>query len=435
MRPDPKGASTVPGVPRPVPEPRGGRSDQPTAAAEHAASALRVCIVHYDQFALDPQVQRHAGTLAGLGNIVHVVGLDPPRWLPTGNGTIHLHCVRCPKIRHGVTAYLRAYARFVLAAMYRVAVLDRRLDFDVIEVHNMPDVLTVAALVPKLRGVPVVLHAEDTFPELFACRLGIGMSHPLMHLVKLEERLGASLADAVIAPTQAAAERLNDRGAGRGKTAVVMNSPSERVFGPSRPPVRLPRDGPLRTIYHGGLAPRFGVDCLVRAFGILRRTAPDVSLEIVGHSGSDSRLRALAGRMALEQVELAKPVSHEEIPAKLAAHHVGVVPNVRDSFTELLLPVKLLEYVHMGMPVVASRLSVIERYFTDEEVRFCEPGSPESLAEAILDVKLHPQDAMARARRAARTLQSFQWRRQGRGYTALICNLAASRRSSARLNR
>ena len=84
-----------------------------------------------------------------------------------------------------------------------------------------------------------------------------------------------------------------------------------------------------------------------------------------------------------------QPTPVEEIPARLAAAHLGVVPTLRDDFTELLLPVKLLEYVHMGLPVVASRLPVIERYFGDD-VLLAEPGDPASIAAAIEGVRGRP---------------------------------------------
>ena len=82
----------------------------------------------------------------------------------------------------------------------------------------------------------------------------------------------------------------------------------------------------------------------------------------------------------------AGPVAFTDIPAQLEAAHIGVVPTLSDAFTNLLLPVKLLEYVHMGLPVASSRLAGIERYFTGEELRYADPGSPASLADALAEL-------------------------------------------------
>ena len=119
----------------------------------------------------------------------------------------------------------------------------------------MPDILTAAALVPRLRGTPVILDVHDTFPELFATKFGYPQSHRLVRILELEESLSARLADHVITVTEEARRRLASRGVGRGQSSVVMNSPDERVFGAPRAPVALPAEGPVRVLYHGGLAP------------------------------------------------------------------------------------------------------------------------------------------------------------------------------------
>ena len=91
------------------------------------------------------------------------------------------------------------------------------------------------------------------------------------------------------------------------------------------------------------------------------------------------------------------------------------MPTLRDDFTELLLPVKLLEYVHMGLPVVASRLPVIERYFGDD-VLLAEPGDAASFAAAIEGVRAAPDSALERARGASERLAQIEWRRQREQY-------------------
>jgi glycosyltransferase involved in cell wall biosynthesis len=119
----------------------------------------------------------------------------------------------------------------------------------------------------------------------------------------------------------------------------------------------------------------------------------------------------------------AKPTPFSQIPGKLSECHIGIVPTRRDEFTSLLLPVKLMEYVHMGLPVISSRLPVIERYFDHDEIRFFEPGSAESMAEAIADVLSDPDAARARARRASQRLETFSWPHQRATYLSVVDNL------------
>src|SRR4029078_12976698 len=117
-----------------------------------------------------------------------------------------------------------------------------------------------------------------------------------------------------------------------------------------------------------------------------------------------------------------RPTPVEEIPARLEEADLGVVPTLRDDFTHLLLPVKLLEYVHMGLPVVASRLPVIERYFGDD-VLLAEPGDPASIAAAIEGVRAEPELARRRAAAASAQLAEIEWRRQREQYLELVDGL------------
>ncbi len=58
---------------------------------------------------------------------------------------------------------------------------------------------------------------------------------------------------------------------------------------------------------------------------------------------------------------------------------VGIVANRENAATELMLPVKLLEYVALNIPVIVPRLKAIEYYFTDEMVSYFEPENVDSL--------------------------------------------------------
>ena len=146
----------------------------------------------------------------------------------------------------------------------------------------------------------------------------------------------------------------------RGADAVVMNSPDERVFGPQRAPVP-PTWSATRSEARSttaGSPPRFGVEASDRG-GRTRSTdsRPPVCAARLRRRARNAN--GLAPRSAASLPRAAStwppsPVPFEPHPRRARAAHIGVVPTLRDPFTELLLPVKLLEYVHMGLPAVAS---------------------------------------------------------------------------------
>jgi glycosyltransferase involved in cell wall biosynthesis len=384
---------------------------------------LRVAMVHISDFRLDSRIQRQARALAERGDEVDLVCVGEPEELRVGAGAIRVHPVAAEKASGGAGAYVRDYARFLARAAWRLTLLDARRRYDLVEVHNMPDALTVAALGPRLRGTPVILNMHDTFPELFATKYGRPEGDRLERLLVREERFSAALASRVVTVTDQARRRVEGRGVGVGRTTVVMNSPDERVFGPGRAPLRLPAEGPVRVLYHGGLAPRFGVQTLIEAWAHLRDRSR-LHLRVCGSGEDRDRLAALAAQVAPDQIDVApRPVPFEQIPAELQRAHIGVVPTLHDRFTELLLPVKLLEYVHMGLPVVSSRLPGIAGYFSARELCEFAPGDPADLARALEAVCADPAAARERAAQATERLTEIAWEQQRERYLALVDEL------------
>jgi glycosyltransferase involved in cell wall biosynthesis len=385
-------------------------------------------MVHYSDYVVDSRIQRQARALAERGDEVDCICLSDDAGFNVGAGRIRLHRAAVDKPRGGARAYIGGNARFLAGATRLVTALDRRRSYDIVEVHNMPDALVLAATRPKLRGVPIVLNFHDTFPELFANLFDRSPQHPLVRLVRGEERLSAAFADCHVFVTSEARDLLRSRGIKAPNARVVMNTPDERVFGERRRPVEPPDAGELRVVYHGGLADRFGVEALIRAVALLRDRGEPVVLDVYGSDETAARrLAASASIVAPEGVRIApKPTPVGEIPDRLARSHLGVVPTLRNDFTEMLLPVKLLEYIHLGLPAVASRLGVIEHYFGDD-VLLAEPGKPESIATAIETVRADPAAAKERAERASQRLARLEWRRQRDGYLGMIDELAERR--------
>jgi glycosyltransferase involved in cell wall biosynthesis len=93
-----------------------------------------------------------------------------------------------------------------------------------------------------------------------------------------------------------------------------------------------------------------------------------------------------------------------------------------------MLPVKLLEYIRLGIPCAAAPTKTIRRYFTEESVRFVQPDDPQALADVIVALASDPQARLTMARNARRFYDTHNFEAQRKTYSHIINELAAKRR-------
>jgi glycosyltransferase involved in cell wall biosynthesis len=370
-------------------------------------------MVAYTDYAGDARVRREAETLAAHGFRV--------RFLATRTGPareFELEGVAVSELREpkyqgkSARAYLASYLRFLMTASAECMRLLRRRELDVVHVHNMPDFLVFAGLLPRLGGCKVVLDVHDSMPETFSVKFS---ESPLLHrALVLEERVSTSLAHRVICVNEPQRDVLVARGLPVDKTFVSMNVPDPRIFGSPRD--YSAADGqPLNLVYHGTMASRLGVDLVIRAVAQLRSSIPCIRLHLWGHGDDLPSFRALARELGVDEAiefrEQGYPL--DELPERLRPMHIGVVGNRRSDAGELMLPVKLLEYVSLGIPAVVPRLRTIQHYFSDDMVAFFEPDDVTSLAAAIQRLFGDGSARRTQAARAQQFLQQYGWDRQG----------------------
>jgi glycosyltransferase involved in cell wall biosynthesis len=396
-------------------------------------------LVHNTYPQREPRVEREAQALVAHGYEVDVICLrdaGEPAQAVVGGVSVH----RLPVRRHrgGAPALqLAEYLSFFFLAMVRLARLHLRHRFEVVQAHNLPDFLVFAAALPKLSGARVVLDIHDLMPEFYVSRFRGGMRSLPVRLVLLQERLACRFADHVITVTELWRQTLIARGVPAQKVSVVMNVADGRIF--SRAPdlaravgeERLypsaaaePDDG-FRLIYHGTLTRRYGIDTAIRAVETARHAVPGLHLTVHGSGEARDELAQLVDDLDLEQhvTITSHYIPTPEMPAFIRRAHLGVVPYRRDIFTDGILPGKLLEYIALGVPVVAARTPVIESYFDENMLQFFEAEDHHALAAAIVALHADRQRLAGLAQSADRFNQRHSWQQVSAAYIELVDRL------------
>jgi glycosyltransferase involved in cell wall biosynthesis len=372
-------------------------------------------MIAYTDYEGDARVRREAETLAAHAFRVRCLTTKnggPPKQFRLGG--VDVQELGITKYRGKSTrAYVSSYLRFLAAASVTCVRLMARGELDVVHAHNIPDFLVFAGLVPRLAGRKVVLDVHDSVPETFAAKFS--STSLVRKALFLEERLSALIAHKVICVNQPQRETLVARGIPDTKTFISMNVPDPRIFNHVDSTPRTPEPGRLNLVYHGTMAHRLGVDLLIRAVGCVKERIPAVQLHLWGHGDDLPAFQTLARDLNLGDHVVFNPQGHalEALPNHLRTMDLGVVGNRRSAACDLMLPVKLLEYVSLGIPAIAPRLKTIQHYFSEEMVTYYEPESVESLADAV--VRLHSDEKLRgnQVVGAREFLALYGWERQG----------------------
>jgi glycosyltransferase involved in cell wall biosynthesis len=162
-----------------------------------------------------------------------------------------------------------------------------------------------------------------------------------------------------------------------------------------------------------------GHDVLVRALSLVVKKIPDVRLLLVGHDGPVFQgIRPLIDQLGLaDRVVLYKDVSHERIPAYLAHAQLFVLASHREGH-----PLAVIEAGAAGLPVICTRaIGSIELISDKITGRIVDVGDEHALAEAIIDLLTHPEEARRMATRFREYIkETLTWRQTYQGYLQVV---------------
>ncbi|MCA1959208.1 MAG: glycosyltransferase family 4 protein [Desulfomonile sp.] len=399
------------------------------SATTHFAKPRRVCMITHSIYERDTRVRRYAEYLVRDGFLVDVIALRPEdeRTVLHPPGIHVYHIPRRRVRREGLSQAFEWVLTAFLMFIYATA-LDIRYGYDLMHVHNMPDFLVFCAILPRLRGVPVILNVHDPAPEVAMSKLGVTNSHPVVVLNRLSEKISIRFSSHVMTATPVFRDILVGRSVPPEKVTVIMNAPSS-IFCRREGSQPEHRSG-FTLLYVGTIAKRYGLDILVRALAILRPRIPGVRLRVLPKiRGEGEGLREsleLADDLGVrELIELSDPAPLEEMPEIMRQADLGVYPARRDIHMDIALSLKIPEMVNVGLCVVSSRLTVLEDLYGGDAIAFVPPEDPEALADKILELYHSPEERERLVANALERSKDFTWKNQYKKYLEVVKQLVS----------
>lgn len=389
-------------------------------------TSMNVCMIVLKDYYTDPRVRRYAESLADSGVDVDVLCLKSLRSAPQ---TVHdkvktfaipLQCLTDRSLNYFLS-YLIAFVWFSFWLFF----LYVKKRYSVIHVHNMPDFLVFAAFLPRLLGAKVILDIHDPMPEFYQSKFGRNINSFGVKIFKFQERLSAVFAHSVITANVYFKANLVARGIPEAKITVINNIADSRWFNRNQYKNESHQAREYFTlIYPGTIASRYGVDIAIRALPLLTGKLP-IRLRVIGLGPQVGELSALAEHLGVSSFLELKPfIPVNQVAREISQADVGIYPALPDAHMNIATPTKVLEYAMMGIPVIASRLKVLEDMFGETAIQFFQPGSVEQFAACVLDLYHNPARRVELVNNADKAfVKSHSWVNEYESYSNTLHDL------------
>jgi glycosyltransferase involved in cell wall biosynthesis len=374
----------------------------------------QVCMIAYTNYLADVRVRREAETLArNLGYEITVLALkdgnSASTYIKDGVEVVELNI---SKYRgKNKLKYVMSYLQFLFLSFVKCNKLFFLKKFDIFHIHNMPDLLVFAATIPRILKKKVILDIHDSLPETYAAKYDDAENRFLFKLLCWEEALCCKFASKIICVNHVQRDALIKRGIPAEKIIVSMNVPDHKKFGSMHP--KLGKNKSLNTfklVYHGTITKRLGVDFAIKAVAKLVDKIPGLEFHIFGDGDDVEEFVQLSKILGIDNiVKFNKMILLEDLINVISDMDLGVISNRKNKATDLMLPVKMLEYIFLEIPVVAPRLKTIEHYFTEDMISYFEPDNIDSLADTILRLWSNETERKEKAQKAKGFLDMYGW--------------------------
>lgn len=300
-----------------------------------------------------------AKAMAARGHDVDVVSAHPhypePKWgsrlLPYREVRDGIPVVRLPILagRKGLLRRIAEQLSFLgwLAVATPFLGLTRR-DVVVSVTPSFPALL-VAMLATRARGVPWVIWIHDILPDGAASTGYLDRKGPLFRLARALEDAAYRNADMIFVLSRTFRDNLRAKGVPPGKIRIAYN-PATTAIGSTYLTEASPADPP-RVLWMGNIGRSQGLPEIVSAF----QADPDLEEQnarlIV--TGTGVSLPEVEQAVMSDRIELLGLVSVEELRTELSKARIGAVTQSYDG-GEFNVPSKLMNYLAVGLPVIAS---------------------------------------------------------------------------------
>ncbi len=164
-----------------------------------------------------------------------------------------------------------------------------------------------------------------------------------------------------------------------------------------------------KIVFAGAMYYHRGLDILLEAIPFVIKKISDAKFVLLGSGAEMNKLKKIVSDNNLENsVEFKGWIKREEIPKNISDASIGIGPLRLTDVTSRALPIKVLEYMAVSLPIIAQKGTLPSDVLENEKNGYFIENSND-LAEKIILLLNQPKKVESMGRQSSKMVQKFDW--------------------------
>ena len=318
-------------------------------------------IMQDDEYSADTRARNEVKTLVEAGYEASVISPSfGGKKLAERIDGVYVYRFPCSRRAKNHLQYIGEYVYSMAAIFFLSVLVFVRRGFDVIHIHTPPDLLFFIALLYKPLGKKFIYDHHDLVPELYQASFSRTSSR-ILSILLLLEKLSCKFADVILTVSPSTRELETGRdSAPPEKIFLVPNGPDLlRFHSLNLYKSTAASTGKITLGFVANLSPAAGIFSLLMslhhlAYDLKRQ---DFLCQIIGDGAVLGQARKRAQDLGLNSYVLfTGKLPWNEAVSLLSTADICLDPRPSNLNNYYVIPVKLLEYMALGRPIVAFDL-------------------------------------------------------------------------------
>jgi len=187
------------------------------------------------------------------------------------------------------------------------------------------------------------------------------------------------------------------------KISIVPNGVNLSMFNITK------KKNPKKVVFAGAMYYHRGLDVLLETIPLVIEKIPDAKFVLLGSGTEMDKLKEIVSKNKLDNsVEFKGWIEREKIPENIADASIGIGPLRLTEVTSRALPIKVLEYMAVSLPVIAQKGTLPDDVLENEKNGFFIENHIE-LAEKIILLLNEPKKVQNMGAHSLKLVQKFSW--------------------------